>query len=146
MKKKLFIIIPILVLTAVLSVIYLRSRDSVKAGDILIRSSVKEMTVSLDDLEMTNVSGEVRNKKGETKQIDSEGIAISKIPSIAGVSEYTVVSVYADDEYNATLTKEELDVPDKAWLIKTGDGARLIVFDDPDSKRDVKNVVRIEIK
>ncbi len=146
MKKKLFIIIPILLLAGILSFIYLRTRQSVPAGNILIKSATGEATVNFSELGLTDVRGQITNKKGETKDIDSEGIGLAQIPSLAGVSEYSDMTVYADDEYNAVISKEEAEEPDKAWLIKSDDSIRLVVFGDKDSKRDVKNVVRIEIK
>lgn len=145
MKKRLFIIIPILILTGILSFIYLRTRQSVPAGNILIKSPVGETMVDLFALKLSEVKGQITNKKGETKDIDSEGIGLEDIPALAGVSEYTDMTVYADDEYNAVISKDEL-VPKNAWLIKNDGSVRLVVFKDTDSKRDVKNVVRIEIK
>ncbi len=146
MKKKLLIIIPLLLLTAVLSFIYLRSRDTVNAGDILVKSSAGEMTLTFDNINLSHVSGQITNKKAETKDIDSNGLAISEIPSLAGINDYSGITVYADDEYSAYISAEEASESDKAWLIKNDESIRLVVFGDPDSKRDVKNVVRIEIK
>lgn len=146
MKKRIGIAAILLLVTAVLVFIYLRSRDTVKPGDLLIKSAGGDVAVTFEDLNLTHVTGEITNKKGETKTIESEGIALADIPGLAGVSDYSEISVYADDEYNAVLSKDEALVPDKAWLIKNDDSIRLIVFDDPDAKRDVKNVVRVEIK
>ena len=144
MKKRIGIAAILLLFTAVLVFIYLRSRDTVKPGDLLIKSAGGDVAVTFEDLNLTHVTGEITNKKGETKTIESEGIALADIPGLAGVSDYSEISVYA--EYNAVLSKDEALVPDKAWLIKNDDSIRLIVFDDPDAKRDVKNVVRVEIK
>lgn len=146
MKKRITLIVILLLATAALVFVYLRSRDSVKAGDLLIKSTGGDVAFTFNDLNLSHVSGEITNKKGETKSIESEGIALSDIPSLAGVSDYSEISVYADDEYNAVLSKDEASAPNKAWLIKNDDTIRLIVFDDPDAKRDVKNVVRVEIK
>jgi len=147
MKKRIIIAAVLLVLTAIVAVVYLRSRDTVKPGDILIKAPTGDVTVSLESLELSHVSGSITNKKGETKKIDSEGYALSKIPSCAQVADYSELTIYADDEYSAVVTKDELDQSgDNAWLIKDKDSIRLVVFGDSDSKRDVKNVVRIEIK
>ncbi len=147
MKKRIVIISVLLIITASLVFIYLRSRPSVNAGDILIRSQKGDLTVALKDLDLVDVHGSIKNKKGETKEIDSKGIALSQIPSLAGISDYSELSVFADDEYKAVMSGEELKQPDNAWLIMTDDGGiRLVVFNDTDSKRDVKNVVRVEVE
>lgn len=146
MKKRLLIIIPILVVTGILSFIYLRTRQSVPAGNILVKSPVGESLVDLSKLELSSVKGQITNKKGETKDIDSEGIALAEIPKLTGVSEYSAMTVYADDEYNAEISKEDVDTPGSAWLIKDDGSVRLVVFADAVSNRDVKNVVRIEIR
>ena len=146
MKKRITVISILLFVTIILSFIYLHFRQTVKPGDILIKSEKGEMTVSLSDLSLSHVSGSITNKKGETKKIDSEGYALADLPSLTGINDYSEISVHADDEYSAVLTKDELSSGDKAWLIENDDSIRLVVFDDKDSKRDVKNVVRIEIK
>ena len=146
MKKRIGIAVILMLVTAALVLVYLRSRESVKPGDLLIKSAGGDVSVTFEDLNLSHVSGEITNKKGETKTVESEGIALSDIPALAGINDYSEISVYADDEYNAVLSKDEVTKPDKAWLIKNDDSIRLIVFDDPDAKRDVKNVVRVEIK
>ncbi len=146
MKKRYWGIALLVLVTAVITGFYLHNRDSVKAGDLLIKSAGGDKTVTLRELDLSPVSGVIKNKKGEEKQIDADGYPVSKIPSLAGVSEYAKLSVYSDDEYNAVLTKDELSSSEKAWLIIKDDSIRLIVFGDEDSKRDVKNVVRVEIQ
>ncbi len=147
MKKKIILIISVLaVLTAIVTCIYLSGRDKVAAGNVLIKTASSEVTVSINDLTLSKVSGETVNKKGETKKIEAEGFSLSDVPSLAGVSDYSEVSVFSDDEYNATVTSDELKDKERAWLISEENSVRLIVFDDPDSKRNVKNVVRIEIR
>ena len=147
MKKRIAVIAVLLLVTASLVFIYLRSRESVDSGDLLIRSANSELTVTVKDLDLADVHGSITNKKGETKEINSKGVALSQMPALAGVSDFSEISIYADDEYKAVLSKEELASAEKAWLIIADDNSiRLIVFDDPDSKRDVKNVVRVEIK
>ena len=95
---------------------------------------------------MSKVSGETTNKKGETKKIEAEGYSLSDIPALTGISDYNDIVVFSDDEYNAEVSKDELADHDKAWLINDDGEIRLIVFNDQDSKRNVKNVVRIEIR
>ncbi len=146
MKKRIWIAVTFLTVTAILVLIYLGSRDKVEKGDFMIKSPRGDVSVTFDDLSLSPVKGEITNKKGETKTIESEGIALADIPSLAGIGDYSEISVFADDEYNAVLSKDEISGSDNAWLIKSDDSIRLIVFNDPDAKRDVKDVVRVEIK
>ena len=146
MKKKLWLIATLLIITSALVCIYLYNRDTTKPGELMIKSPSGTVTLTLSDVKLSHVTGEIKNKKGEVKSIDSEGFALADVPALAGVSDYQSISVYADDEYSASLTKDEVSAPDKAWLIKSDDALRLIVFGDDNSKRDVKNVVRIEIQ
>ncbi len=147
MKKRILILILILfAVTAAITAIYLRSREKTEAGDLRIKTDSGELTVSIDKLPLSGISGEVKNQKGEIKKIDAEGYSLSDIPALAGVVDYSEISVFSDDEYHAVLSKDELSDHERAWIIKEEDMLRLIVFGDEDSKRNVKNVVRIEIR
>ncbi len=146
MKKRIAVISVLLVLTAILSVFYLRSRDNVKPGSIIVQSRDKSVTIQLSDMDLKHVSGTITNKKGETKEIDSEGILLADIPSLLPADDYSKMTVISDDEYKAELDRDELGSSVEAWLVQNDGSIRLVVFGDKDSKRDVKNVVRIEIE
>ena len=148
MKKRILTVISLLLaLTSFCGAIYLGQRQQVERGSILIKTPSNEISVSLSDLPLTKVEGETVNKKGEVKKISAQGYEVAYIPSLAGADKYTEISVYSDDEYHADISANELlaDV-NKAWIILEEESPRLIVFGDTDSKRNVKNVVRIEIK
>ena len=72
-------------------------------------------------------------------------MSLSEIPLLADMSDYSVITLYSDDEYKATITREELESGADAWRIIGEEDIRLYVFTDKDSKRNVKNVVRIAI-
>ena len=146
MKLRIAIISILLAVTAILSVFYLRSRDNVKPGSILIQSGNTSLTVQLSDMELKHVNGTITNKKGETKDIDSEGVLLTDIPSLVPTDDYSGITVISDDEYKAELDREELSGSVEAWLIQNDGSIRLVVFGDKDSKRDVKNVVKIVIE
>ena len=146
MKKRIAVIFVLLVLTAILSVFYLRSRDNVKPGSIIVQSKDKSVTIQLSDMDLKHVSGTITNKKGETKEIDSEGILLADIPSLLPADDYSKITVTSDDEYKAELDRDELGGSVEAWLVQNDGSIRLVVFGDKDSKRDVKNVVRVEIE
>ena len=52
----------------------------------------------------------------------------------------------SDDEYTATLQQEEVCEEGKAWLLVDEEDVRLVVFGDSDSKRKVKDVVRLVVE
>ncbi len=147
MKKRIIITILILLaLTAVISTTYLCTRKTVNKGSLLVGTPSGEVTLSMSDLPLSDVEGETVNKKGETKKINAKGFAVADIPPLAGMSDYSEITLYSDDEYHADITRSELADHDKAWLIDDEGSFRLIVFGDSDSKRNVKNVVRAKIK
>ena len=147
MKIKIIIIISILLaVTAVIAAVYAFSRTKVENGSILLKTDSGDKTISFSELPLSKVEGETVNKKGETKKISTTGYPVSDIPSLAGITEYSELSVFSDDEYHADISKDELAGSDRAWLIWENDSIRLVVFGDSDSKRNVKNVVRIEIR
>ncbi len=147
MKKRIIIIISVLLaLTAVFTIYHLCTRESVKSGEILVKSSSASTTINTAELQLVEVSGETVNKKGEVKKINAVGYPVSDIPALCNITDYSELTVYSDDEYHADISREELDDHEKAWLISDEGSMRLIVFGDTDSKRNVKNVVRIEIR
>ena len=145
-KQILFwLIVAIFVLTVVLTVIHLTGRETVAQGALLVKTGDKTYTVTERDLAFIPVEGTVVNGKGEEKQISGEGVALRALLEQVGVQPGQV-TVYADDEYSAVISAEELIGEDHVWLLRTDGGYRLIIFGDKNSKRDVKNVKRIEVQ
>ena len=142
MNKKvlIFIIIGLLVITAGAAGWYLSSLKKIPEHSLVVVSDGKEKVVDIDKLSLVDFIGTTVNGKGDKKEIKGQGI---KLSDVFNVSDYTKASVIADDAYAAIVKKDEMD---QAWLqIEEGE-ARLIVFGDTDSKRNVKHVVRIEIR
>ncbi|MCR5103641.1 MAG: hypothetical protein K6B68_04200 [Eubacterium sp.] len=142
MNKKLliFIIIALLVITAGTAWWYLSSLKETPEHSFVVVSGGKEEVIDIDKMSLVDFTGTTVNGKGEKKEIKGQGI---KLSDVFNVSDYTEASVIADDAYAAVVKKDEMD---QAWLqIEEGE-ARLIVFGDTDSKRNVKHVVRIEIR
>ena len=140
-KKILLIVILLLVVvTAGAACWYLSTREDTSGKTITLVTTGSEKNVEISGLKLTSLSGTVVNGKGEKKDIKGQGI---KLADVIGVTDYSEVTVTADDAYAASVKKEEID---QAWLKIDGEEARLIVFGDENSKRDVKNVVRIEVK
>ena len=148
MKKKygILIVAAIAVLTAVFAVIHLTHREAPAQGSVLVKADGKTCTVSEKDLTLVPVEGTTVNGKGEEKQISAEGVALREVLKQAGVRAVAQVTVYADDEYSAVVSADELAEAGRVWLLHTGEGFRLIVFGDENSKRDVKHVARIEVQ
>ena len=145
-KTTIFIVIlSLLMITSIVTAFYLTGRMTGGKGNLLITTPKGNVIIDTTDLEFTHVEGESVNQKGEKKTITGEGMSLSEIPLLADMSDYSVITLYSDDEYKATLTKEELEAGADAWLIIGEEDLRLYVFTDMDSKRNVKNVVRIEI-
>ena len=142
-KDKKIILIVIIVLLVVLAGSvwwYLGSRSETPENAITLVKNGKEELVDISKLSLTSFSGTTVNGKGEEKNVSGEGI---KLADVISTSDFTEVSVIADDAYSATVKKEDMD---NAWLQIEEGTARLIVLGDSDSKRNVKNVVRIEVK
>ena len=146
-KNKLTIIIlaVLVVVTAVLTTIHLTTRQQADENGLQIVRQGKTTVISLDKLPLTAVHGTTVNGKGETQTVDGEGIALSDLLTHAKISldSFAQVQVVSDDEYTATLQRDEVCEEDKAYLLMDEETLRLIVFGDKDSKRKVKNVVRL---
>lgn len=140
-KKILLAVIVILgLVTTLLAVYYLNGREKLAAGEVLVVSGNKSRKLRLDQLELSPFSGMMNNMKGEQKSVSGEGVRLSDVTGISGFSEVILI---ADDAYSAVVKAEELD---QAWLWIENGEARLLVLGDQNAKRDVKHVVRIEVK
>ena len=149
------VMILILVLvTAVVAVFHLTTRTAVPKGMLRIEYADGQAgEVSLEylersrGLELIPVQGTIVNGKGEARTIDAQGILLSDVLREAGVTEYSVVTVTADDAYNAQVAAEEIVAPDKVYLIRQEEGGmQLIVFGDENSKRNVSNAVCLTVQ
>lgn len=122
-----------MLLTVILAAVHLTTRTPETSGKLIIDGR----TVDVSELKTSHVTGTVVNGKGEERQIDSQGVSLSEL---CGSAE--TVRVTAADEYSALVKGSELH---NAYLILAEDGSlQLIVFGDENSKRDVKNVVRLD--
>ncbi|MBP3856012.1 MAG: hypothetical protein IK990_10435 [Ruminiclostridium sp.] len=140
-QKKIVMIVTavLLAITAIAAVIWLNIRPTVSEGDIVLVKNGTEQILDLSGLTLTDIDGTIVNGKGEERRINGKGVHLS---DMIGASGFVQVRFAADDEYFAVVQADELD---NAWLLISDDSARLIVFGDSNAKRDVKNVVRIEV-
>jgi len=145
-KHKLVIIIiaVLVVVTALLAVIHQVTREQETDGAIQVVHSGKMTAIALDELKpLAVVRGTIVDGKGQTSDIDAMGILVSDVLALAGVTEKTDVQVTAADEYTVTVTAEETG---EVWLIIEEESLRLIVFGDSNSKRNVRNVIRLTVE
>lgn len=148
-KNKLtFIIIGILVLlTAVLAVVHLTTRQQEQEGALQIVYQGKTRAIRIEDLKpVAQVDGTVTNNAGEEKQISGPGIMVADVLKLVGIPLENELKVTSADEYTVSLTAEELIEEGKAWLMIEEDSLRLIVFGDQGAKRNVKNVARLTVE
>lgn len=146
MKRSLWIIAALLLISACFAVWHLTTRTEVARGELLIRQGEAEVRLCLTDLDLSRVQGEVVDGKGDTHAVDAQGLSVADVVRAAGldVNALTQLTVTAGDAYSAVLSGDEVRQPETAWLILQDDGARLIVFGDPDSRRNVSDVAILE--
>lgn len=150
MKKvepvKIAVVVLILV-TAAVAVFYLTTRPAAPEGALRIENGGQVTELPLERLELVSVRGTVVNGKGEERTVDAQGVLLSEVLREAGISEFAQVAVTADDAYSAAVTAEEVQEPDRVYLIQQEEGGlRLIVFGDSNSKRSVSDVVSLSVK
>lgn len=136
----------LLAVTAAAAGIHLSTRQTAQMGTVLVEYGGKVEELSLDRVELTAVRGTVINGKGEERRVDAQGAPLSAVLAEAGITSYTQAAVTADDEYSVTVTQEEAAAPDRVFLIvQEGERTQLLVFGDPNSKRNVTNVIRLTV-
>ena len=143
-KSNLNLVALLLAVTGLLAALRLGTRADVAPGSLPVAFGGVEQALSVESLPMTPVEGAVVNGKGEEKAIHADGIELKDVLARAGIETYEKVTVTASDAYAATLTAEELKEPGKVWLIRREDSLQLIVFGDPNAKRNVRNVERVD--
>ncbi|MDT3843204.1 MAG: hypothetical protein LIV11_01290 [Bacillota bacterium] len=152
-KKSIAVVILLLILTGIASFIYLRSRNDAPRGTLTVTCGAKTELVDPFRASPVSVKGTTVNNKGEKKDIDETGVTLSGVIALTAFEKetYTSARVVSSDEYAADVTADEISDPQKAFLLrqKSKDGneeIRLIVFGDENSKRQIKDVTRIELQ
>lgn len=142
------IVAALVLAAAVFAVIHLSTRPAEEAGAIQVSFEGKTVSVPLSKLPLQDVSGRAVNGKGEEKTIEGKGTPLSEVLAQAGVDLPAIrqIRVVAADEFSAILTVREATEEGRAYLFQEEgeERPRLVVFGDPDSRRRVKDVARIE--
>ena len=151
MKKNrvlIVIIVCLLVLTAVLAIVHQTTRIQDIEGAVLVEIDGRSVAVQISEMSLVPVQGTMVNNKGESREINGQGILLADVLALAGVQvdEVSGVSVTSSDEYRVEVTGEELETPEKAYLLIEEESARLMVFGVSGAKRNVKNVARITVE
>lgn len=145
-KKTLLIILAVLVvLAAVLAVIVSRNQPQKAVSEVIIVQNGKQTKVDLSKLDLTDVKATVTRANGKTLEIDAKGLELRKL--LEKYSGYTTLTVSAEDNYTAEIKADELQTEKNVYLIIGEENKpRLVVLSDSNAKRDVKNVLTIELK
>lgn len=117
-------------------------------GALLVSCGGENKYVDLNSLDTVPVQGSLINGKGEKSDIDTQGVPLADVIESAGFDPNgaAAVRVTADDEFSAELSGDELNEEGKAYLVGENDGSmRLVVFGDSNAKRNVRNVVSVDI-
>lgn len=145
-KKRIGLVLLVcMVLVGLFAVIHNSTRVKVPENSIAVVVGEAVEYIDIDKLELTKVSGQTFNKKGETKDISGQGILLRDVLSKIELSDCKNILVSADDEYSAELDIKEVMEDDTAYLIIDDNEARLYVFDNTNSRRNVSNVVKITV-
>ena len=135
-------------LTAVLAIVHFTGRTQVPEGALLVSCGGEKAYVDLKSLETVPVQGTVVNGKGEESEVDTQGVSVADVLTEAGFdpADAGSVKVTASDEFSAELSGDEVNEDGKAYLVSEDDGSmRLVVFGDSNAKRNVRNVVSVDI-
>ena len=145
-SKVVFLILILVVLTGVLSIIHLTTRN--KVGDYEVQLTYKDKTYSVEykKLNLEQVTGTRVNGKGEEKKVEAPGILLREVLEEKDIEEYSQVTVVSDDSYSAQIAVEEIKEEEKAYLLLEEEELRLVVFGDENSKRSVSNVKQIVVE
>ena len=157
-KKIIAVLIAALVIAAGILALVNRGNSEDKPG-MVITTGDKEITVAWDDIDAQPFEGDLVNGKGETSHHEYTGAELGSILSDNGVelADDTQVTVTSEDNYSADFTGSEILESGKVYValtddgemiegIEGGQGAQLVVFGDPNSKRAVRYMNTVSVK
>lgn len=149
MNSKIRIIVTICIcgiLVCVFALIHEATRMKVPEQTIAVDDESTVTYVHTNDFALSAIRGQVTNGSGAVKDIEGQGILLRDVLSMCQIEDYPTVRVISDDEYAAELSEEEIKNTDNVYLLIEDGEARLYVFGDSNSKRNVSRVKRISIE
>ncbi len=136
-----------LIMIIILGIAYSTNRANIVPVSVIVRSRTKSATISRDTIHLERVEGVLINGKGEEQPISARGTPLREILEEVGIEAKVMAKVIASDEYSAAVSAVDIAAEDKVYIILGENGRlRMIVFGDPDSKRDVNDIERIEVE
>ena len=148
MKKKtaFLLVVAVLLLTAVLAAVHLTTREQVETGQLVVSYQNKQQEVVFAQLPLQQIQGTISNAKGQTFSVDAKGLSAEAFLAELNITGFSKMTVVADDEYRAEVSAAEIAAEDTVALILQEDGGvQMVVFPDSNSKRNVTNVIRVEV-
>ena len=148
MKKKaaFLLVAAVLLLTAVLAVVHLTTREQVETGRLVVSYQNKQQEVVFAQLPLQQIQGTISNAKGQTFSVDAKGLSAEAFLAELNISSFSTLTVVADDEYRAEVSAAEIEAENVvAFITQEDGGVQMVVFTDSNSKRNVTNVVRVEV-
>lgn len=132
--------------TVILAALHLKNVPQVSDCELLIQYGGEKQRLLLQEETMVPVSGTLVTGKGAEIPVDAMGLSLADVLSLAGVGDYTWVTVTARDEYRAEVSAREVRTGGNVYLILDTDSSfRLVVFGDSNSKRNVSDVTGLTI-
>lgn len=145
-KMRVLLLAALGLLTVVAALYHAATREDVPLGILRVEVLGDTFDVPLDGLKISDVSGSIVNGKGESRSVEATGILLLDILREVGISSFGQVVVCADDEYSAVVFSDEVYADAAVYLLIDGDERpQLVVFGDPDSKRNVTDVIRLVV-
>lgn len=141
-KKMIGLLIAVLaVITVFAAVIHNNSREEIPEDAIVLTINGQTKYITAQDIDQTDITGTTVNGKGEEKTVEARGVYFSELFKDEA---YETAVCTADDEYSAEVEYDEAG--NACLILKDDNSVTLIVFGDQNSKRNVKNIVSIELK
>lgn len=136
----------LILLTAVLAALHLSAASETAPGTLVLAYNGHETVLTPDPTSAVTVEGKSVNGRGEVREVHAEGWPFSSLLQAAGFDPQGIqrVSVLAADGYSAAVSGAEILEEGKVFLLKgEGSSFRLVVFGDENSRRNVKDVIRL---
>lgn len=159
MPKKMIVgIALLLVITGIVAAVHLMDQDAIAC--MVILQEDRRITVSFEDLNRGEFSGELIDGKGDVAHHEYTGVLLRELLEKKGVdlARISGVTVTSADNYSVAFTIEEILQDDKVYVAITVDGTKiegidpgtdgvqLIVFGDENSRRCVRFAQKITIR
>lgn len=159
MQKKVIAGIVAVLLIVVVVLAAVNRNSGSKGPGMTISYGDNEIAVAWEDIDAADFEGDLVNGKGETSHHEFTGAELSVIFSENGVelTDDSKITATAEDSFSAELSGKEVLEAGKVYValtdngemiegIEGGQGAQLVVFGDPNSKRAVRYLKTLAVE